>query len=966
MSSGSDAATMNEHGHQGTSLMKRLLLLSMLSVSVLLAQDTGKLSGRIVDAKTREPIPSANVMIRGTALGATTDLEGRYFILRVPPGKYEVAASMVGYGTLVVRGVQIDLDRTTEQEFRLSEEAVQAGTVEIVAVRPDVEREKTSTSDIVRSEEVMVVPAIRDLSSLLSLEADVVDGHFRGGREGEELYNLSGMGIVNPLNSSAAFAPIVSAVEEVEVITSGFSAQYGNAQSGVVNISMKEGRPDRWAARAEVRTRLPGYKHFGASIFDEKANPYLQVLNSPQGWLGIDSSATSLQMYYETISYGFKTAYPDPVQAAQIAYSLWKQARRDLNRRYDNTWDYSVEGNIGGPLSERARMFLAMQVENEWPVLPTPEPDVNRQLMGNVTYDVAGGLSLRLSGTYSSRNGHLLPGLRSSNYSNFYNWLWDRVIGLPNLREDNGQIGVRMVYASSNSTMYEMKVNYLSTAYADGVKVASPDRYVSDDLKLDIWSYYNTPDGFRLGQMDNDFRDEKTKTFSVDASITSQLSFSHLLLAGLQFNSYAINVNNQTTMSTQGNERLEVYRASPYELGIYAQDKMEFQGMIANVGLRLDVYNQNVDFYTDQFSPFRIRTSDTSWYYDPALAHRQTTPVIGRLQPRVGISFPVSVSTVFHLNYGSFMQRPSFERTVYLRLPRENYNSMTLGNPLLKPQDTKSYDVGLMQALGEGFTLDVSGYYKDVKNLIQRAFYYDQMGTSYSTFVNRDYADIRGFSVKLVRHRGIISGSLKYNYGVATGKSGNAFLATPVYKEEPSGGVIAELPSPKDIVLDFDRTHNLILNLNIATPESWGPDVLGTNPLENFTVSVNSFARSGRPYTYDMQGLGLINNKRSPAEYNTNLKISRKLPRFFGTTATVYMEVLNVFNQRIYSFNPVFGTGTVENAANTITNQNVSLYEQDPDLLRYYSVSGSFLVDQTFLLYGNSPRSYYIGLALNF
>ncbi len=72
------------------------------------------------------------------------------------------------------------------------------------------------------------------------------------------------MGIVNPLYSSSAFAPIMSAVEEVEVITSGFGAQFGNAQSGVVNISMKEGRSDRWRARAELRTRLPGQKHFGA------------------------------------------------------------------------------------------------------------------------------------------------------------------------------------------------------------------------------------------------------------------------------------------------------------------------------------------------------------------------------------------------------------------------------------------------------------------------------------------------------------------------------------------------------------------------------------------------------------------------------------------------------------------------------------------------------------------------------
>ena len=234
--------------------MKKLLPLCLLLASVALAQDGGKISGTVRDRSTKEVLPGVNVTVRGTKLGGATNAAGAYFILNVTPGVYEVTATLVGYQTVTQRQVEVNVNRTTALNFTLSETGVELGQeVVITAERPDVAREKTSTSEIVRAEEVLLTPGMRDLTDVLTLSSDVVDGHFRGGRENEELYVLAGMGIVNPLYGASAFVPIMSAVEEVEVITSGFGAQYGNAQSGVVNISMKEGKNDRWRGRAEVR-----------------------------------------------------------------------------------------------------------------------------------------------------------------------------------------------------------------------------------------------------------------------------------------------------------------------------------------------------------------------------------------------------------------------------------------------------------------------------------------------------------------------------------------------------------------------------------------------------------------------------------------------------------------------------------------------------------------------------------------
>ena len=945
--------------------MKRILFILFFCASALQAQDAGKIAGRIRDRESKEPIPGVNVVVKGTRLGGTTDVNGEYFILNVPPGLCEVTARIVGYQTVTQRNVDVNVNRTTTISFTLEQTMVEGTEVVVTAERPDVVREKTSTSEIIRAEEVLLTPGIRDLTDMLTLSSDITDGHFRGGREGEELYNLSGMGIVNPLYSASAFAPIMSAVEEVEVITSGFGAQYGNAQSGVVNISMKEGRSDRWRGRAEARTRMPGYKHYGASVYDPIAQPYLTLLNSPERWAGVDPDAVSGQRYYSSFGNGFDNRFGgDTLTLSQIAYTLWRyQGRRDIDRSYKNQMDYSTDFTVGGPLTENARIFLASHSENEWLFLPTPDPDVRRQFMGNVVFDLPNGMSLRVSGAISSRKENLL---RSLSTTGFFSWIWDRAIGVSRSDETTTQLGARFVHALSPSTFYEIKINRLATDYKDGSPVVDPTAGAGDYSKLMSYPYGNVPDNFVVGGFDNDFRVEKTRTVSFDGSINSQMTNSHLVTGGVQANLYDIDVFNRTNItSATGGERDEIYAAKPFELGIFVNDKMEFEGMIANIGLRLDLWNQNVDYYTDLFSPFRAVTSDTTFVYSRDQAPKRRTPTLGRLQPRAGISFPVSVSTVFHVNYGSFVQRPAFQYTISSQLPRIGFARMQIGNPRLEAQETNSYDVGVTQGLGEGFTLDVSGYYKDVKNLIERAYFTDVQQTQYSTFVNRDYADIRGFRVSVAKRRGWVTGTLNYTYSVATGKSSTPFNASPVFSENPANGQPAVvLPSPKDITLDFDRTHNLVANIGLKTGEE-SALYLGTPSfLDDITLSLTSFIRSGRPYTYDREGLGQVNNRRTPMERSTNLKISKRIRSVLGVDATIYAEVFNLFDQQIYSYNRVFQTSTAASGS-TFINRNIEKYETDPASLQYFDDFAPFLVDQTFLLYSNEPRSVYFGVIVN-
>jgi len=460
----------------------------------------------------------------------------------------------------------------------------------------------------------------------------------------------------------------------------------------------------------------------------------------------------------------------------------------------------------------------------------------------------------------------------------------------------------------------------------------------------------------------------------MEASLTSQVTTSHMLNGGLQFNQYSIDANGYLNTSVGATLQTRKYNAKPYEIGLYLQDKMEFEGMIANIGLRLGVWDANKEYYKDQFNPFAVLDTSGNSVINAALAAKAKPPILGRLQPRAGISFPINVNTVFHLNYGSFMQRPSFQ---YIVASTVTYNAnstaapITLGNPRLHPQITNSYDVGITQGLGEGFTLDVSGYYKDVRDLIEQAIFVDQRsGLSYNSFFNRDYADIRGFRVAITKRRDNFTGSVNYQYGIATGKSASVSNASPIFNRDTLQNIKTELTNVpiRDITLDFDRTHNLVVTIAYHTDEEMGPQLFETYPLGNITVSSNTFARSGRPYT-PSTNTKLTNGARTPAEYNTNMKLTKKFHDFFGTDATFYAEVFNVFENKILNYSYLFPKVNAGQSNNLIeAYDNYPMNDKVNGILYWNETNRGtgFPVDQSFLIYDNAPRSFNIGMVLEF
>jgi len=346
----------------------------------------------------------------------------------------------------------------------------------------------------------------------------------------------------------------------------------------------------------------------------------------------------------------------------------------------------------------------------------------------------------------------------------------------------------------------------------------------------------------------------------------------------------------------------------------YAQDKMEFQGLIANIGLRLDFYDFNTDYFSNIFNPIPPGTS-------PETAPKGTTKPFGRLQPRFGMSFPVSEGTVFHFNYGTFIQRPAF-KYIYggkIGFTGSTYTLSALGNATLKPEKTSAWDIGIVHALPGGFRIDLSAYYKDVSDLIEQAIYQDlQTGaSSFTNYTNIDYATIKGFVISIDKKSDYFNFHLNYNYGIAKGKSSGP-VGQPIhiyYTRDTNidSLVINQSIGTRDILLDYDRTHRLLATVGVLTPKEAGPKIFGTQPFSNINVTLTFTFNSGRPYSDPSGGTLTKFNLRSPNYYDLKMRVQKSF--MVGTVKyTAYVEGYNLINFKEYSYDAIFDQKNMQDA----------------------------------------------------
>ena len=221
-----------------------VFIILLFSTQVTFGQ-SGKIAGKVTDASTGEALPFVNVMVEGTNQGAATDLDGNYFIINMPPGTYSVKASAIGYNSVTAQGIKVASGFTATQDFSLHSTALELNEeVVVVATKPLIRKDVTATTSVVGEDMISQLP-VTEITDLLSLQAGIVtsgsDLHVRGGRAGQVAYQVDGVPLTDAYDGSSVINVNANAVQELQVISGAFNAEYGQAMSGIINIVTKDG-----------------------------------------------------------------------------------------------------------------------------------------------------------------------------------------------------------------------------------------------------------------------------------------------------------------------------------------------------------------------------------------------------------------------------------------------------------------------------------------------------------------------------------------------------------------------------------------------------------------------------------------------------------------------------------------------------------------------------------------------------
>jgi outer membrane receptor protein involved in Fe transport len=473
----------------------------------------------------------------------------------------------------------------------------------------------------------------------------------------------------------------------------------------------------------------------------------------------------------------------------------------------------------------------------------------------------------------------------------------------------HSNIGAKINHIISSKVFYELGIQYTLNTY-DTYQIEERDTtkkyqilpdYFVDEAPYGYWGYGVTSigDNARLGGWMNLGRDESSiSTTQIKFDFVSQIIPTNEVKTGthLVFNNYDIKSYTSNPGMTTWN-REQIYQVKPYRVGVYIQDKLEYEGMIANVGLRLDYSNANAGVYVlDEFDDLLKEGNGT---HLEELAEKKDAKPIIKISPRLGISHPITENSKLYFNYGHFQTEPS--STYRFRLQRE-YNGLvtSIGNPNLEYERTVAYEVGYSRNLFGQYLLNIAGYYKDITSQIGWITYTNlNNSVSYSRAENNFYEDIRGAEITLDKRKGEwITGFINYTYMVAT----SGYFGLRRYYEDPnlqrdyeSRNLYQEKPAPRPY---------LRVNLVFHTPPDFGPKWNFVNPLSSWNISFLFDWKAGAYTTYNpdnILGKGVINNVQWADTYFLNLRIS-KLFNFKRIKLQLYADVDNLLNSKFLSY----------------------------------------------------------------
>ncbi|HDZ58441.1 MAG TPA: TonB-dependent receptor [Ignavibacteriales bacterium] len=830
------------------------LILTVLSLLFIISANsiagtTGKIAGKVIDATTGEPLIGANVIIMGTTLGAATDFNGNYFIINIPPGKYQVKASLVGYNSIITQNVKVSVDQTTSLDFKLHEEAVEMSDVVIVATRPIVQKDLTSTQSNISGDDINMLP-LEDVQAVVNLQAGVVNGHFRGGRLGEVQYLVDGVSTNDVFTGLPSMQAEVNSIAEVQVITGTFNAEYGDALSGVVNQITK-------LAEDNYDFNFSGYSGDYVSnrkdIFDNIGSI------SPTG------------------VYNLQGTFSGPVPGVGDLFKFF------ISGRYFRDEGYIYGQRIFNPsdssdfsANNPADWFIGATGDKAF--IPMAFND-RLSLQAKLEIKVGTGRGIVLNGLYLDQKfrsyNHLYKLNPDGDYKKF---------------NKSYLLSAQYTHVFSNSTFLNLLASAFISDYSQYVyKNPLDPRYVNPARKKDV-----SGNAFLTGGTENWHFYHTTNTYTAKIDLTTQLSQQHQIKTGIEFKYHNVEYKDfqividastgfKPYIPAPGSFNNNIYNANPYQAAAYVQDKIELDYLIVNVGLRFDYFQPDGKYI---LNPNNIAVLDELMppFPDSLLG---VASAKYQFSPRLGISYPITDKGVIHISYGHFFQIPPFEylyRNPNFRVPLTGDFPANIGNTIgntdLKPQMTVMYEIGLQQQLFDDYGVTITGYLKDIRNLLGSEIHIKNEFRKFSKLINIDYGSVKGITLSFEkRFSNGFSATIDYTYQDAKGNASDPNDAFDKAQANPPIEVNKQL-----VPLDWDRTHSLNFTVTAGVPG-------------DYIISTIGRWGTGLPYTPSIQNqrTGLENSDNRPSIFNMDLFLT-KFFTIYNQQFSVFLKVYNLLD----------------------------------------------------------------------
>jgi hypothetical protein len=825
------------------------LVLTVVLVRSLAAQSTGAIAGRVKDDQGHS-LGGTLVWVDGGRQGATTDTGGLYRVREVRSGWHRVRAARIGYRPVILDSVLVRGGETVTLDFAL---AAQALTLDSLVVRGEVvDRilDPLVTADVQRitGVEIKRLP-VSTVEEAVALSAGAVGESYRGGRIGESAFVLDGLGVKNQLDASTNTLGIQVPTEiltEASLVTNAFSARYGQALSGLINVvTMDAG--DRWSGRVayEGDRPLPAAADHG---LDRAVITLDGPLGGGIGFLGVINAQGLVDN--------------DPVNAPAPTDPRDPRFAEPWVLPHNSGERLDVAGKLIIPVSERNTVRLFGLRSTNQALLFDPA----------FKYDPTYAPASRLVGDLFS--AHLQHTAAPTAVHPFGA---DLRMGYFDQEFMRGQLTnqpTSLVGAFTGQAFHfvdEGIARAKDTVAARGALPGFSVPQLSENTPWGVPAFF-LGNGSRGELAWNRYREIRGQAdFTLAAGPTTDLNF------GGEFSQQHVETFQRISAYLPTGDSVPPATASdfkPQSAALYGETQIRATDFAIVLGLRYDQFDPRSGTLAQRFGPHRS------------------------LSPRLSMSTVLNGAT-FVASWGHFAQAPDFQYLVdasfddTLRTGR-----FRQGNPNLGFETATQYEFSLRVRPSDQTSVRINGYVKRLDGLVASVPL--NVNPDSSIFGNNDFGTVKGVELIVEREMKDWWGArVSYTLQSAEATSTNPFILLNRFTVDSQGDTIH--PAKVQFPLDYDRRHSITVVLQARVPDGAGPRVLGQSVFAGLEGALIGRYASGLPYSQTTSVgdtiVGLPNSKRLPTQSSVDLLIRRPI-RVFGWQGGVYLDVRNVLDTR--------------------------------------------------------------------